>query len=358
MGTIRSDPMAECSGSILVTGGAGFIGSHTIIVLANAGYKVVVFDNFHNSHMEAVNRAKTLTTAPELIHFIEGDITSKEHMDAAFAAHPDVSMVVHFAGLRFVGESKEQPWTYYHNNLTGSLTLFDAMQRAGVGTIVFSSSGTTYGEAESPLVETMETGNGITNPYSFSKYVIERMLKDLHYASPTMKVVILRYFNPVGAHASGMIGEDPCGVPTSLFPYTLQVLVERRAKLTVFGSDFDTRDGTCVRDYVHVEDVARGHLDAIHWLQQDQNSDGVLDAFNFGTGTGSTVLEVVEEMGKAAGKPVTHEIGPRRHGDLASTFCDPSKAKSVLGWEAKHSLGDMCRHAWNWQSKNPKGYEE
>eukprot|EP00658_Telonema_sp_P-2_P017172 TRINITY_DN16642_c0_g1_i2.p1 TRINITY_DN16642_c0_g1~~TRINITY_DN16642_c0_g1_i2.p1 ORF type:complete len:175 (+),score=34.25 TRINITY_DN16642_c0_g1_i2:141-665(+) len=173
-----------------------------------------------------------------------------------------------------------------------------------------------------------------------------------------MKVAILRYFNPVGAHPSGDIGEDPCGVPTSLFPYTLQVLVGRRPKLVVFGSDFDTRDGTCVRDYVHVVDVARGHLDAVHWLQAPENSDGVLDMFNFGTGTGSTVLEVVGEMGKAAGKEVAHEIGPRRHGDLGATYCDPSKAKRVLGWEARHSLADMCCHAWNWASKNPLGYQQ
>merc|ERR1712166_1570661 len=307
---VAKTTMAE---TILVTGGAGFIGSHTIIVLADAGYKVVVFDNFHNSHLEAITRAKALSTAPDSIHFMEGNICCQDQMDAAFAAHPGISMVVHFAGLRFVGESKEQPWTYYHN-LTGSLTLFKAMEKAGCKSIVFSSSGTTYGEAESPLVETMETGNGITNPYSFTKYVIERMLKDLHYANPSMKVVILRYFNPVGAHESGTIGEDPCGVPTSLFPYALQVLVGRRPKLVVFGDDFDTRDGTCIRDYVHVCDVARGHLDAVKWATKAENAEGVLDTFNFGTGTGSTVLEVVEAMQAAAGKPLTHEIGPRRHG--------------------------------------------
>jgi len=353
MGELKTT-MAE---TILVTGGAGFIGSHTIIVLADAGYKVVVFDNFHNSHLEAITRAKALSTAPDSIHFMEGNICCQDQMDAAFAAHPGISMVVHFAGLRFVGESKEQPWTYYHNNLTGSLTLFKAMEKAGCKSIVFSSSGTTYGEAESPLVETMETGNGITNPYSFTKYVIERMLKDLHYANPSMKVVILRYFNPVGAHESGTIGEDPCGVPTSLFPYALQVLVGRRPKLVVFGDDFDTRDGTCIRDYVHVCDVARGHLDAVKWATKAENAEGVLDTFNFGTGTGSTVLEVVEAMQAAAGKPLTHEIGPRRHGDLASTFCNPDKAKLVLGWEPKFTLAEMCASSWNWQSQNPQGYE-
>jgi len=342
--------------AILVTGGAGFIGSHTVIVLADAGFKVVVFDNFHNSHMEAITRVKQLTKAPHLIHFIEGDITSQQQMDDAFKAHPEISMVVHFAGLRFVGESKEQPWTYYHNNLTGSLTLFKAMEKAGCNTIVFSSSGTTYGSAESPLVETMEAGNGITNPYSYTKYVIERMLQDFHYANNSMKIAILRYFNPVGAHESGDIGEDPCGVPTSLFPYALQVLVGRRPKLVVFGDDFDTRDGTCIRDYVHVVDVARGHLDAVNWLSKEENSAGVIDVFNFGTGTGSTVLEVVHEMSQAAGKDLVHEIGPRRHGDLAATFCNPDKAKTVLGWEAKYTLADMCKHAWAWQSKNPNGY--
>ena len=322
--------IAAADKTILVTGGAGFIGSHTCLVLTNLGYKVVIVDNYANSlcvhsrislslsphpllaavgcccltfsppslartrtppaaSPESIDRVKLLSDHPEnILALVECDITDEAALDAVFTTY-SFDAVIHFAGLRFVGESVKHPIDYYHANLQGSLVLFRLMVKHGVKAIAFSSSGTVYGGSASPLSEaTSETGSGILNPYSFSKYVIERMLKDVHTANPDMRVAVLRYFNPVGAHESGTIGEDPNGVPTSLFPYTLQVLTGRRPKLTVFGSDFPTRDGTCIRDYVHVVDIARGHADAIAWLNKDENAAGVFDSFNFGTGTGST----------------------------------------------------------------------
>jgi UDP-glucose 4-epimerase len=290
------------------------------------------------------------------LDLVECSITNEAGMDAIFAAH-SFDAVIHFAALRFVGDSVSQPVRYYDTNLNGSLVLFRLMAKHGVKAIAFSSSGTVYGGSPSPLVEaTSETGKGILNPYSFSKYVIERMLEDVYTADPTMQIAVLRYFNPCGAHPSGTIGEDPNGKPSSLFPFTLQVLTKRRAKLTVFGDDFPTRDGTCIRDYVHVVDIAEAHAKAIAWLFKSENAGGIFDNFNLGTGTGSTVLEVIAALGDAAGFPVPHDIGGRREGDLAVTYCVPDKAKAILGWEAQYTLPDMCKHAWNWSQQNPQGY--
>ena len=262
--------------------------------------------------------------------------------------------VIHFAGYKAVGEARAKPALYYSNNFIGSLTLFEVMAGAGCKSLVFSSSCTVYGEAPSPLSEESPTGVGITNAYSRSKYMIEEALRDIVAADAGWRVCVLRYFNPVGAHPSGLIGEDPRGIPNCLMPYVLQVLVGRLPQLTVYGTDYATRDGTCVRDYIHVVDVAAGHIDALRWLSAQP--PGLMDAFNFGTGTGVTVLELIDAMERAAGQPVKRTLGPRRDGDLQESFCQPAKALRVLGWRAKLGLDEMCTHAWKWQSENPKGF--
>jgi UDP-glucose 4-epimerase len=287
------------------------------------------------------------------VELVECDIRDKAQIAAVFATRT-FDGVIHFAGYKAVGESKAKPMLYYTNNLKGSINLFEVMADAGCKSLVFSSSCTVYGSSGSPLQEDSTTGVGITNAYARTKFQIEEVLKDLQAADAQWKVCILRYFNPVGAHPSGLIGEDPRGIPNCLMPFVLQVLVGRLEKLTVYGSDYETRDGTPIRDYIHVVDVAAGHLDALAWLAKQPG--GLLDTFNFGTGNGVTVFELVHAMERASGQKVPLAVGARRPGDLKESYCVPDKAARVLGWKAQLTLDDMCAHAWKWQSANPHGF--
>jgi len=333
--------------SILVTGGAGYIGSHTCVQLLQAGHEVVVFDNFCNSHPESLKRVEELAgRAPALVR---GDIRDQDALEAALRQH-GCTAVVHFAGLKAVGESVEQPLRYYDNNVIGTQRLLSAMQNCGVNTIVFSSSATVYGDPQRlPLTE--DHPLSATNPYGRSKLFIEDMLRDLYRADPQWRIAILRYFNPVGAHASGRIGENPLGVPNNLMPFVAQVAVGRREFLNVFGGDYATADGTGVRDYIHVVDLANGHLKALQRLDAPQCTE-----VNLGTGNGYSVLDVVKAFEKASGQPVPYRISPRRPGDIAACYADPSHAERFLGWKAQHDLAAMCRDHWNWQKQNPEGY--
>ena len=333
---------------ILVTGGAGYIGSHTVVELLTAGQEVLIFDNLSNSSRKVLERIETISGQRPL--FVEGDIRDAEALRNLFAQY-SISAVIHFAGLKAVGESVEQPLRYYDNNVTGSLCLFAAMADAGVKTLVFSSSATVYGD---PHTVPIEEGFPLsaTNPYGRSKLHIEEMLRDIGKADASWRIALLRYFNPVGAHASGLIGEDPQGIPNNLMPFVTQVAVGRREELGVFGNDYPTPDGTGVRDYIHVVDLARGHLAALKALAREA---GVLTV-NLGTGWGYSVLEVVAAFEKASGKPVSYKILPRRPGDVASCYAQPALAQAKLGWQAEFDLDAMCRDAWNWQSKNPQGY--
>lgn len=338
---------------ILVTGGTGYIGSHTVVLLVEAGYTVTIIDNLANSNAECVSRVNQITGKPEAVKFIKCDIREKAEIAAVFAG-AKFDGVIHFAGYKAVGESRQKPMIYYTNNLKGSINLFEVMAEAGCKELVFSSSCTVYGGSASPLSEESSIGQGITNAYARSKFQIEECLRDLQAADPSWKIAILRYFNPVGAHPSGLIGEDPRGIPNCLMPYVMQVLVGRLEKLTVYGSDYETRDGTPIRDYIHVVDVARGHIDALAWMAKQ--SGGLCDVFNFGTGNGVTVFELVSAMERASGKKVPLIVGPRRDGDLTASYCVPDKALKVLGWKAKLDIDDMCRDAWKWQSGNPNGF--
>jgi UDP-glucose 4-epimerase len=334
--------------SILVTGGAGYIGSHTVLQLLEQNYQVVVVDNLCNSSKESLNRVSKLTG--KTCTFYPVDIRNKQALDEVFSNH-DISSVIHFAGLKAVGESTQIPLHYYDNNISGTLTLCEVMKEHGVKSLVFSSSATVYGDPESvPILENFPTS--ATNPYGRSKLIIEEILKDLHASDSSWKIVLLRYFNPVGAHPSGLIGEDPNGIPNNLMPFISQVAVGRRDKLSVFGDDYSTIDGTGVRDYIHVDDLARGHLAAISKLEVDSG----LFTYNLGTGNGYSVLEMVRAFSRASNIDVPFEIVNRRPGDIAECYANASKAKAELGWEAKLSIEDMCRDAWNWQSKNPNGY--
>lgn len=334
--------------TILVTGGAGYIGSHTCIELQASGYEVVVLDNFSNSSPEALRRVEQITGKP--LTLVEGDILDAELLARLFAEHT-IEAVIHFAGLKAVGESVQQPLRYYHNNVAGTLTLCEAMQRAGVRNLVFSSSATVYGDpTELPLREDMPTS--ATNPYGRSKLMIEELLKDLHRSEPGWNIALLRYFNPVGAHSSGLIGEDPSGIPNNLMPYIAQVAVGLRAALQVFGSDYPTPDGTGVRDYIHVMDLASGHVRALEWLAKGQG----VRAFNLGTGQGYSVLEMVKAFELVSAKPVAYNLVDRRPGDVASCYADPSRAEAELGWQAKQGVEQMCADTWRWQSQNPQGY--
>ena len=335
--------------TILVTGGAGYIGSHTCIKLLDAGYDVVVLDNFSNSSPEALRRVESLAGRPTTL--VQGDINDHGLLARLFGAHK-IDAVIHFAGLKAVGESVEQPLRYYHNNVTGTLALCQAMQTAGVFNLVFSSSATVYGDPASlPIREDFATG--ATNPYGHSKLIIEEILSDLHRSAPEWNLALLRYFNPVGAHPSGRIGEDPSDIPNNLMPYIAQVAVGRRDHLSVFGSDYDTKDGTGVRDYIHVQDLAEGHVKALEWLDRKEG----VKAINLGTGTGYSVLEMLKAFEKACGKPLPYKLVDRRPGDIASCYADPAMARDVLGWSAKLGLEAMCEDAWRWQRDNPKGYE-
>jgi len=334
---------------IFITGGAGYIGSHTCVELLNAGQQVTVFDNFANSQPEALARVERITG--KKVTFIEGDIRDPAALKAALQAS-GAQAVIHFAGLKAVGESVAQPLRYYDNNVLGTLRLLEAMQACGVKTLVFSSSATVYGDPQRlPLTE--DHPLSATNPYGQTKLVIENMLRDLNVSDPHWRIGILRYFNPVGAHASGLIGEDPQGIPNNLMPFVAQVAVGKRPFLNVWGNDYATPDGTGVRDYIHVVDLALGHLAALNTLQ----ADGVQSfAVNLGTGVGYSVLDMVQAFEAASGQPVPYQISPRRPGDVAACYADPAYASSLLGWQAQRDLASMCADAWRWQSANPNGY--
>ena len=336
--------------NILVTGGAGYIGSHTVLQLLEQGENVIVFDNLCNASEEALKRVEALSG--KSVTFIKGDIRDKDAMHKVFSEHT-IDAVIHFAGLKAVGESVEKPVLYYENNVYGTLVLCEAMQQFGVKNLVFSSSATVYGDPVSlPLREDMPTGQP-TNPYGQSKLMVELILKDVHKAQPDWNIALLRYFNPVGAHPSGQIGEDPNGIPNNLMPFISQVATGRREKLAVFGNDYDTPDGTGVRDYIHVEDLANGHLKALEKLSQNVG----LVTYNLGTGQGYSVLDMVKAFEKESGQPVPYQVAPRRPGDVASCYADPGKASTELNWQAEKGLADMCRDAWRWQSQNPNGYQ-
>ncbi len=337
------------SETILVTGGAGYIGSHTTLALLQAGFEVVVLDNLCNSSAESLARVARLAGRAPL--FVEGDIRDRALLDQLFASHP-VSAVLHFAGLKAVGESVRLPLAYYDNNVSGSLTLCEAMRDAGVFRLVFSSSATVYGEpASMPIREDFPTGTP-TNPYGRSKLMVEEILRDLCASDARWSVALLRYFNPVGAHESGLIGEDPHGIPNNLLPYISQVAIGKLASLAVFGDDYPTRDGTGVRDYIHVVDLANGHLKA---LQAIAGCTGV-NVWNLGTGTGYSVLEMLHAFEQACGRSLPWHAAPRRAGDIAECWADPAKAARELGWQAQRDLQAMMQDTWRWQSQNPDGY--
>ena len=334
--------------SILITGGAGYIGSHTCLCLLNKGYDIVVVDNLDNSSKESLARVTELTGKE--IPFYEVDARETEKMIEIIEKH-HVDSVIHFAGLKAVGESVRMPLEYYENNLVSTLHLADAMVKTGVKKLIFSSSATVYSaDNEVPLTESGKLG--CTNPYGWTKYMNEQILRDVSVAHPDWSVVLLRYFNPVGAHESGKIGEDPSGVPNNLMPYVSQTAVGRREYLTVFGDDYDTPDGTGVRDYIHVMDLAEGHVAAVEYAEKFTGCD----AINLGTGVGYSVLDMVKAFEEANGIKVPYRIGPRRPGDLATVYSNPEKAEKVLGWKAKRTLVDMCRDLWTWQKNNPNGY--
>jgi UDP-glucose 4-epimerase len=337
--------------SILVTGGAGYIGSHTCIELLEAGYEVVVLDNLSNSKSEAVRRVQDITGKPLAFHRV--DLLDLPGVRSVFAGH-NIEAVIHFAALKAVGESVGKPLEYYHNNITGTIHLLQAMREHGVKQIVFSSSATVYGEKNVPPLREDMPRAAATNPYGQTKLMMEWILEDVQRADPDWQVILLRYFNPVGAHVSGRIGEDPNGIPNNLFPYITQVAVGRRPFLRVFGNDYPTRDGTPIRDYIHVVDLAAGHLRA---LKKMESTPGV-NIYNLGTGQGSTVLEVVHAFEKATGKTIPCQVVERRPGDLPASYADPSKAEQELSWKAERDLMDMCMDAWRWQSQNPMGYPD
>ena len=338
--------------AILVTGGAGFIGSHTCVELLNAGYEIVVVDNYYNANPKSLERVKELTGKD--FKSYECDIRDSEGMDKIFKENK-IDAVIHFAGLKAVGESCQKPIEYYDNNIGGTLKLCDVMRNNGCKNIVFSSSATVYGMKNvSPFKETMKTG-GTTNTYGTTKYMIEIILEDIYKPDNEWNVTLLRYFNPIGAHESGRIGENPSGIPNNLMPYITQVAIGKRPFLSVYGNDYDTPDGTCIRDYIHVVDLADGHVKAVNNILDGKKG---VQIFNLGTGKGYSVLDIVKAFSKAYGKELPYKIAPRRPGDLAVCFSDPTKAKEVLGWEAKRGIDDMCRDSWNWQSKNPNGYDD
>ncbi len=334
---------------ILVTGGAGFIGSHTLVELLEAGREVVVMDNFINSKPESLERVRKITGKD--FKFYEADMLDTAALDKIFEENPDIGAVVHFAGLKAVGESCSQPLRYYTNNISGTLKLLDSMNRHGVKRIVFSSSATVYGlPKEVPIREDFPLKT--YNPYGETKLMTERILSDLIKTDSEWSAVILRYFNPIGAHCSGLIGEDPRGIPNNLFPYITQVGVGKLEKLHIFGDDYPTPDGTGVRDYIHVVDLAQAHLKAIEYSEKNTG----IDYFNIGTGRGYSVLDMVKAYERVTGKTIAYEINERRPGDIAECYADPAKAKAVLGWSAKYGIDEMCRDADRWQTMNPEGY--
>ena len=337
--------------AILVSGGAGYIGSHTCVELLAAGYDIVVADNYYNSCPEALARVKKI--AGKDFRFVEADMTDKDAVEKIFAENEDIDCVIQFAAYKAVGESVSKPIEYYSNNLACTLNILDVMRRHNCHNIIFSSSATVYGDPASvPIREDFPVG-GTTNPYGTTKVFTERILTDCCHADPELNVALLRYFNPIGAHPSGLIGEDPNGIPNNLVPYIAKVAVGKLEKVHVFGNDYPTPDGTGVRDYIHVVDLARGHVAAIKKLEQKPG----LFICNLGTGHGYSVLDVINAFSKACGKEIPYVIDPRRPRDIAECWCDPSKAKRELGWEAQYGIEEMCAHSWNWQSHNPDGYK-
>lgn len=337
--------------AILLTGGAGYIGSHIAVELLNHNEDLVVLDNLCNSSTEVFNRIKEITG--QYVKFYEGDVRNYEDLENVFKKE-DISSVIHLAGLKAVGESVQKPIEYYDNNIGGTNTLLKAMRDQGIKNIIFSSSATVYGDNEDvPLTEDHERGHP-TNPYGWSKWFIEQILEDLYKADKEWNIVILRYFNPIGAHPSGLIGEDPKGIPNNLAPYITQVAVGKLEKLGIFGRDYDTVDGTGVRDYIHIVDLAKGHVASLDQIKANKG----LTVYNLGTGKGSSVLEVKTAFEKAVGREIPSEIKERRPGDLAEIYCDASKAERELSWKADLDIEDAAKDAWNWQSKNPNGYEE
>ena len=335
--------------AILVTGGAGYIGSHTLVEFLSAGRELVVVDNFMNSKPESLRRVKELTGKD--VRFYEVDLLDRDALERVFLEN-EIEACIHFAGLKAVGESCEKPLLYYHNNITGTLHLCELLAKYGAKRIVFSSSATVYGKPASvPITEDFPTST--TNPYGETKLMIERILKDIQTADPEWSIAVLRYFNPIGAHPSGRIGEDPQGIPNNLLPYVSQVAAGRREFLSIFGDDYATHDGTGVRDYIHVVDLARAHLRAIEWAEKTTG----IDYFNIGTGTGYSVLDIVHAYEKATGAKVPYRIVARRPGDIDECYANPEKAARVLGWHAEYNLEDMCRHAYGWQTQNPLGYD-
>ena len=346
--------------NILVTGGAGYIGSHTLIELYAAGHTAVVVDNLSNSNPVALKRAAEIIGVAE-IPFCQVDIRDREGLECVFAEHR-FDACIHFAGLKAVGESVEKPLEYYENNIGGTLTLVDVMRRHGCKSIIFSSSATVYGDpAEIPITENCPKGQ-CTNPYGWTKSMLEQVLMDVQKADPEWNVVLLRYFNPVGAHPSGRIGENPNGIPNNLMPYITQVAVGKRKELGVFGNDYDTPDGTGVRDYIHVCDLAAAHVAALKCFEdvgrKTEDGSSTSRVYNIGTGHGYSVLDMVKAFVRVNGVEVPYRIQPRRTGDIATCYCDPAKAKAELGWEAKFGIDEMVRDSWNWQRQNPEGYGE
>ena len=336
--------------AILVTGGAGFIGSHTCVELLEAGYDVVVVDNLYNASRKSMDRVEQITGKKPV--FYEADILDREALNQIFEKE-QIDSVIHFAGLKAVGESVAKPIEYYYNNIAGTLVLCDVMRKHNVKNIVFSSSATVYGDpAFIPITEACPKGK-ITNPYGQTKGMLEQVLEDIHVSDPEWNVILLRYFNPIGAHKSGLIGEDPKGIPNNLVPYVAQVAIGKLECLGVFGDDYDTPDGTGIRDYIHVVDLAIGHVKAIDYIFTNPG----LDIINLGTGVGYSVLDMVKAFSKACGKDIPYEIQPRREGDIAMCYANPAKAAEVLGWKAEHGLDEMCADSWKWQSQNPNGYE-
>lgn len=337
--------------AVLVTGGAGYIGSHTCVELMNAGIDVVIVDNFYNCKKSSIDRIKALVGRD--FPYYECDIRDREGLDKIFKTEK-IDSVIHFAGLKAVGESVQKPLEYFDNNITGTLVLLDVMRKNGCKKIVFSSSATIYGTKNiSPLTEDMEIG-GVTNPYGRTKYMIECILQDLYVSDKDWSICLLRYFNPIGAHKSGTMGEAPNGIPNNLMPYITQVAIGKRDHLSIFGNDYDTPDGTCVRDYIHVVDLALGHVKAV---QKVEGEKGVF-IYNLGTGKGYSVLDVVNAFKKASGIDIKYEIVARRAGDLAVCYSDPSKAYKELGWKAERDIEEMCEDSWRWQKQNPNGYPD
>jgi len=336
--------------AILVTGGAGYIGSHTCVELLNAGYEVVVLDNLSNSSEKSLERVKQITGKEA--KFYKGDILDRDIL-AKILETENIESCIHFAGLKAVGESVSKPWEYYNNNVTGTLTLVDEMRKHGCKNIIFSSSATVYGDpAMIPITEECPKGT-CTNPYGWSKSMLEQMLSDMQKADPEWNVILLRYFNPIGAHKSGLIGENPNGIPNNLMPYITQVAVGKLAELGVFGDDYDTPDGTGVRDYIHVVDLAIGHVKALDKIKENCG----LGIYNLGTGTGYSVLDIVKNFEAANDIKIPYSIKPRRPGDIATCYSDATKAKEELGWTAQYGIKDMCADSWNWQKNNPNGYD-